>query len=133
MDDQAEFFERARHAAQRAYSPYSGVCVGAVVQTADGTLFEGCNVENASYGLSICAERVALVSMVAGGQQKVARIAVCVMGPEGSFARPVPCGACLQFLAEFADDDTPIVTSKDDCTRLRDHLPLPFRLNPDAV
>ncbi len=130
MDDQEVFFARARQAAERAYSPYSGVCVGAVVETVDGAVFEGCNVENASYGLTICAERVALVSMVAGGQQKVARIAVCVIGPAGSDARPVPCGACLQFLAEFADDDTPIVTSKDHCTRLRDHLPMPFRLTP---
>ncbi len=133
MDDQEAFFERARRAAQRAYSPYSGVCVGAVVETIDGEVFAGCNVENASYGLTICAERVALVSMVAGGQRKVARIAVCVIGPEGSDARPVPCGACLQFLAEFAADETPIVTGLDQCTRLSDHLPKPFRLttNPD--
>jgi cytidine deaminase len=125
-----ELFERARAAAANAYSPYSGVRVGAVIETSDGHLFEGCNVENASYGLTLCAERVALVSMVAGGQRRVARIAVCVIGPEGSDAAPVPCGACLQCLAEFADDDVPIVTGPDRVTRLRDHLPLPFRLTP---
>lgn len=126
--DPAELFERARRAASNAYSPYSGVRVGAAVETASGRTFEGCNVENASYGLTLCAERVALASMAAAGEREVVRIAVCVIGPEGHDAAPVPCGACLQFLAEFATDDVPVVTGPDRMTRLRDHLPLPFRL-----
>ncbi|MFK8016407.1 MAG: cytidine deaminase [Gammaproteobacteria bacterium] len=130
MSHDSALFERARRAAANAYSPYSGVRVGAAVETTDGSVFTGCNVENASYGLTLCAERVALVAMAAAGQRNVARIAVCVIGPEGGDARPVPCGACLQFLAEFADDDTPIVTGTDSVTALRDHLPLPFRLSP---
>lgn len=128
--DCKQLFERARAAAGNAYSPYSGVRVGAVIETSDGLFFEGCNVENASYGLTLCAERVALVAMVASGQRRVARVAICVIGPKGGDARPVPCGACLQCLAEFADDDLSIITGPDRVSYLRDHLPLPFRLSP---
>ena len=128
MNSEQTLYERARRAAENAYSPYSGVRVGAVVESADGQFFDGCNVENASFGLTICAERVALVAMAAAGQRKVARIAVCVIGPQGGDASPVPCGACLQFLAEFADDDTPLITGPDSRSVLCEHLPKPFRL-----
>jgi cytidine deaminase len=79
----------------RAYAPYSRFAVGAAVQTAGGHVFAGCNVENASYGLSLCAERSAIVQAVSGGHRDLVAIAVA--------ASPLatPCGACRQFIAEF--------------------------------
>lgn len=94
-------FERlmaaARTARERAYAPYSQFAVGAAVESADGTVVVGCNVENASYGLSICAERVALTAAVAAGHRHIRAIAVAV----GDGANGAPCGACRQFIAEF--------------------------------
>ncbi len=94
MDD-AELVELAIQARLQAYAPYSEFLVGAALLTAGGEVFTGCNVENASYGLSICAERTAICSAVAAGETKFARIAVC--------ANPLatPCGACRQFIVEF--------------------------------
>ena len=82
-------------ARELAYAPYSNFLVGAALLTADGTVFSGCNVENASYGLSLCAERTAIVSSVAAGNRDFVAIAVA--------ATPLatPCGACRQFIAEF--------------------------------
>jgi cytidine deaminase len=98
--DLAELVTRARSARERAYAPYSEFRVGAAVRTDDGRTFEGANVENASYGVSICAERVAAASAVASGARRIEAIAV-VWGT----ARPAsPCGACRQFLYEFNPD-----------------------------
>jgi cytidine deaminase len=92
----------AREAAQRAYVPYSRFRVGATVE-ADGQIYSGCNVENASYGLTVCAERVALFTAVAAGHRRVERIAVtCVdAGPELGENGRMPCGACRQVMAEL--------------------------------
>ena len=88
----------ARAAAERAHSPYSGVRVGAALLAADGRVFTGCNVENASYGLTMCAERVALGAAVDAGATAFEAIAVW-----SSLERLLmPCGACRQVLAEFA-------------------------------
>lgn len=127
-----ELFERARTAAKNAYSPYSGVCVGAVVESADGQLYSGCNVENASYGLTVCAERVAIFTMAAAGGRALRRIAVCVVGADGEALSPEPCGACLQCIAEFGDDDLPVITGPGESRALKAHLPRPFRLKPEA-
>src|SRR3954447_7898009 len=97
---------RARTAAERAYARYSRFRVGAVAE-ADGLLFDGCNVENASYGLTVCAERVALSAAVAPGRPRVARLAVACIdaGPEPGPSGRMPCGACRQVMAELMDPD----------------------------
>lgn len=79
----------------RAYCPYSGFAVGAAVRSVDGRLYSGCNIENASYGLTTCAERVAVQNAISGGTTEMELIAVVAPG-----AAP-PCGACRQVLAEF--------------------------------
>lgn len=91
--------ERAREARANAYAPYSGFAVGAALLADDGRIFTGCNVENASFGLTVCAERVALGTAVAEGARTFRAIAVC--GPDESCPCP-PCGACRQALAEFS-------------------------------
>jgi cytidine deaminase len=126
----AELLERAWAAAAAAYAPYSSLRVGAAVLAADGRVFAGCNVENASYGLSMCAERVAAFAAVAAGARLLA--AVAVASPD---ARPcVPCGACRQVLAEFGGDGMAVVLERPDgspeVTELGGLLPRPFRLAP---
>ena len=96
----AEMLARARAAGGRAYCPYSKFPVGACVLTPDGELFDGCNVENASYGLTICAERGAVCQMVARGKQAISAVVIWTPAP-----RPAaPCGACRQVLNEFGPD-----------------------------
>jgi cytidine deaminase len=95
--DGRRLLAEARKASRRAYAPYSKVRVGAAVLTASGKLFCGCNVENASYGLTGCAERVALQSAVAAGEGKI--VAVAVFSPD--IDSITPCGACRQVMAEF--------------------------------
>jgi cytidine deaminase len=114
----------ARNAQARAYAPYSKFRVGAALEAADGTVFLGCNVENASYGLTICAERAAVCAAVSAGVKRFRR-AVVVSDVDPPAA---PCGACRQVLAEFGLD-LPIegVGSKRTLTwRLSDLLPVAF-------
>ncbi|HET9097832.1 MAG TPA: cytidine deaminase [Candidatus Baltobacteraceae bacterium] len=92
-----EIVAHAKAMRERAYAPYSGFAVGAALVTEDGTVFGGANVENASYGLGICAERSAAVSAVAAGNRNFRAIAIA--GPETTVT--APCGACRQFLNEF--------------------------------
>ena len=91
--------ETAIQAQKRAYCPYSRYPVGAAVLTETGRVFAGCNVENASYGLAMCAERVAIYHAIAGGHDAIR--AVCVVGSSAK-----PCGACRQVMFEFSDKDT---------------------------
>lgn len=94
----------AKNAAQRAYSPYSGIKVGAAVMDETGREFTGCNIENASYSLTLCAERVAIVAAIAAGATQIRALAIAISNEGEQVERFTPCGACLQFLAEFADE-----------------------------
>ena len=90
-------FEAARAARAHAYSPFSGFAVGAAVLTEDGQIFAGCNVENRSFGLSLCAERAAVAAAVTGGARKFRAIAVVTDASPPA----APCGLCRETLAEF--------------------------------
>jgi len=116
--------EAARRVRDRAYAPYSKFRVGAALEGEDGSVHVGCNVENASYGLAMCAERVAVGAAVAAGVQRVRRVAV-VTDVEPPAA---PCGACRQVLAEFGPDAEIIAAGPRSTLRWRmtDLLPAPF-------
>ncbi|MCU4799505.1 cytidine deaminase [Halobacteria archaeon HArc-gm2] len=115
--------EAAREATESSYAPYSEYYVGAALETADGTVFTGCNIENANYSNSLHAEEVAIGSAVRAGHQEFARIAVSTAARDGQ----TPCGMCRQTLTEFCDEDFPVVCDEgDDETteyRLGDLLP----------
>lgn len=119
----------ARDARRSAYAPYSGFTVGAAVWSEDGRVFTGVNVENASYGLSICAERAAVFRAVSEGARRI--LAVVVVTRDCG----APCGACRQVLAEFADEDAIVwCVSEEGNTveeyRLGELLPRAFNLRP---
>ncbi len=115
--------EAAKEARERAYAPYSHFPVGAAVRTREGRIYAGCNVENASSGLTVCAERVAIWNAVAHGEQEFVALAV-VTGPGST-----PCGACRQVMSEFAEDLPILVADLAGhawFTSLRALLPDPF-------
>ena len=99
----------AKEAMQRAYVPYSGYKVGAALLCADGTVYQGCNIENAAYGPTNCAERTAFFKAVYDGHRDFVAIAVCG-GKDGVITGMFPpCGVCRQVMAEFCDGDFEIV------------------------
>ncbi len=123
-----ELLAAARAVAQRAHSPYSGVRVGAALRGADGRVFAGCNVENASYGLTICAERAAVLRAVGEGCTRFERLAIWT-----SLDHPLPpCGACRQVLAEFGLELEVVVAAEDGEARLETTLAalLPHAMGP---
>ncbi len=123
--DLDQLIAAARAARLHAHAPYSGFRVGAALQTPAGLIVTGCNVENATYGLTICAERVALVKAISEGQTKFTRIAVVA----DTDAPTPPCGACRQILWEFAGDLEIVLANLNDVKgtyRLAQLLPLPF-------
>ena len=101
----SELIEAARAAQLSAYAPYSNFAVGAAVLLSDGTVYSGCNIENASFGLTVCAERVAIFNAVAAGRMDIVAIAVSTSAPKLC----KPCGACRQVIAEFSRVGSPIV------------------------
>lgn len=126
MDEQ--LLQAAAAAREHAHCKYSGFAVGAALLTADGSIYTGCNVENASYSLGCCAERTAIFKAISDGKRNFTAIAVCG-APKG--VRPdapcIPCGACLQVMAEFCGDDFPILLT-DGVHTLKEYLPVRFGL-----
>lgn len=104
--DYKELLSKAKKVSKNAYVPYSQFKVGACILTEDGKTFCGCNFENASYGLTICAERNAVGSAIAKGHKKIKAVALYSPNEDNC----VPCGACRQVLAEFQCDDIDIIT-----------------------
>lgn len=122
----SELIEMAAAARRKAYTPYSRFPVGAALISADGRVFTGCNIENASYGLSMCAERVAIYKAASEGVKNIAKIAVI-----GEGSGPVsPCGACRQTIWEFSEPDTVVLMANLDGNikkaKIAKLLPEPF-------
>lgn len=117
--------EMAREMKKQSYCAYSHFAVGAALECEDGSIFGGCNVENASYGLAICAERTAAVKAVSEGHRDFRRIVISGSGDDFCY----PCGACRQFLYEFNPDMEVIslnAAGESKCALLRDLLPCGF-------
>lgn len=128
-EDWRELVQAARKVQQLAYAPYSNFPVGCALKAESGDVFIGCNVENASYGLTICAERSAMCTAVSQGQPRIQIACISLPGT------PVPCGTCRQFLYEFnpemlllLDDTEKPETQAPDCVPLKDLLPRAFTL-----
>ena len=101
VKNDSELMDMAKEAMKSAYAPYSHFSVGAAVETDDGKVYCGCNIENSSYGATICAERTAIFKAVSEGYRRITRIAIC--DSNNSFAWP--CGICRQVMSEFAVED----------------------------
>ncbi|MEA4835480.1 MAG: cytidine deaminase [Anaeromusa sp.] len=123
--------EAALAVRSRAYAPYSHFAVGAAVQAKSGAIYSGCNVENASYGLTVCAERNALFQAIAAGEREFSILAVVADTPQ-----PVaPCGACRQVMAEFGVDIIVLANLAGDVLvyRLEELLPAAFQGGNDKI
>ncbi len=129
--DWEPLIEAASAARERAYAPYSKFLVGAAIATDDGTIYSGCNVENRTFGLTVCAERVAMGTAVADGRTDIRAVVVVA-----DAAPPAPpCGLCRETLTEFGSPDLPVLlvnTSGERVEyRLGDLLPHPFEFSPE--
>ncbi len=125
MDDLQTLIEAARKVRERAHAPFSGFKVGAAIQDEAGQIFTGCNVENATYGLSLCAERVAIFKAISEGSRRFTRIAIVA---DTDQLTP-PCGACRQILWEFCGNTDLILANLRDerqILQLTGIFPLPF-------
>ncbi|NLB88139.1 MAG: cytidine deaminase [Syntrophomonadaceae bacterium] len=128
MKEIPELIKMAREAKSYAYTPYSKFNVGAALLTNKGNVYTGSNVENASYGLTVCAERIAVFKAVTAGEKDFDTIVITASGK----GYPYPCGACLQVLAEFSPNMKVIVVDDQgdmEEFRLKDMLPQIFLLN----
>jgi cytidine deaminase len=111
-----------------SYSPYSGFSVGAAVLSADGRIFTGANIENVSFGLTVCAERVAIFNAIAAGCTSIKKIAIACQDSNDAFKSSLmPCGACRQVMSEFASEDFEVLVDGVGTYRLSELLPAPFR------
>lgn len=124
MTDQ-ELFALAVRARERAYAPYSGYAVGAALLTKDGKVYEGVNIENASFGATNCAERTAIFSAVANGEREFEAIAVAGGRKGEQPSNCTPCGICRQVLTEFCPPDFKVILL-DGAHRLDELLPMSF-------
>lgn len=120
-----ELIHAAEAAREKAYAPYSKFKVGAAVETKNGKIFSGCNVENASYGLSNCAERTAIFNAVSEGEREFTRLAVIADTPEPAS----PCGACRQVIAEFGIKTIIMCNTKGERRDVKLQELLPFAFN----
>lgn len=123
--DKFDLIENAKLACQKSYSPYSNFAVGAALVGGTGCIYTGTNIENASYSLTVCAERVALFKAVSEGETEFSAIAIF-----NSKELPTPCGACLQVLSEFSEDMTVVLASdtREEVLTLTELLPYAFKL-----
>ena len=122
----------ARKTAQTAYAPYSRFNVGAALLTADGTIYTGVNIENASFGATVCAERTALFHAVKEGKRQFSMLAVAAVDPNGNEMSAPPCGICRQTLSEFCGRDFVVVFGTETSLQtaaLSDLLPYAFSLD----
>ena len=124
-----KLIQAAKDAMMRAYAPYSGFFVGAALLTKSGKVYTGCNIENAAFGPSCCAERVAIFKAVSEGEKEFAAIAVCG-GERGQIVGTFPpCGVCRQVMTEFCPPDFPVYLIKEggyDAVTLEQLLPYAF-------
>lgn len=129
-----ELRDASRRVRELAYAPYSEFFVGAALETSSGRIFAGCNVENASYGGTICAERVAVGNAVAAGEREINAVCISLTGV------PVPCGICRQFLYEFNPEMLVLlddlskgpIDEPPECLVLSELLPRGFRLEKQS-
>jgi len=126
-----DLFEAAKAAQSRAYAPYSHFKVGAAIRAASGTIYPGCNVENAAYPQGACAETGAISAMLMGGEREIAEI--LVIGDGAGLV--TPCGGCRQRIREFSRPTTPIHIAGPDGIRAQFTLEqlLPFSFGPDHL
>lgn len=120
-----ELLELAEEAIGNAYAPYSGFRVAAAVLADEGDTYVGVNVENASYGLTICAERSAVFAAVSCGAKEIKAISVVAMRDE-EHVKVSPCGACRQVLLELMSCDASVILGEDHVVALKELLPIPF-------
>lgn len=109
----SKLIEHAQAVREKAHAPYSRFKVGAAVQTISGDIYAGCNVENASYGLTICAERAAVCTAIAAGHKEIVAVAIATSGGHS------PCGACRQVLSEFGGSMEVILVDADNRINVR--------------
>ena len=126
--DHAALLAAARRARDNAHAPYSGFRVGAAVKSRSGAVYLGCNVENASYGATTCAERNAVAAMVAAGERDIDVIAVCTDSP----TLTMPCGICRQVIIEFGKTATVVTANANShkATPITELLPDAFAFTP---
>lgn len=129
MNTHKNLRELAKQASTKAYSPYSKVCVGSALLTSNGKIYSGCNIENSSYGGTVCAERVAIFKAISEEKVLIKKIYVYTV------AGWPPCGFCRQVMSEFADTDLEVIigdeAGKETVMKFSDLMPLSF--TPDKL
>ena len=130
-----DLFILAKDSMKNSYAPYSNYNVGAVLLCKNGNVYKGCNIENASYSLTNCAERTAIFSAIANGEKEFE--AICIVGGKNGEITDyaMPCGACRQVLAEFCDEDFKVYVgiNENDITEFKSGELLPFSFNKSKL